>query len=106
MNDSKVWSMDSDCQFLKDIHSTDGVKYDNTINVNGNDWSVGLYNLINCRSQVRLFSKGILPNRHWRLKYIKHYFGIKGNTQSILDQLNELCETLLNTPSHEPLDRD
>ena len=101
MKSKDKWTMDSDCQFLKDIHSTDGVKYDRTINVNGNDWSVGLYNLVSCRSQVRLFSKGIKPNRHWRLKYVKHYFGLTGNTESILNQLNELCDTLLDSPTHE-----
>jgi hypothetical protein len=35
---------------------------------------------------------GMVPNRHWRLKHVKEYFGLKGNKESILAQLEEMIE--------------
>lgn len=62
----------------------------NSINVNGKDIPRGYYNLLICIRDVSLFSKGIKPHRNWRLKDVKWYFGIKGNTEKILEQLNQI----------------
>jgi len=72
--------MREDCQFLKDL--------DTAKNFGG--LSKGLYNLAVCKGQVKLFSKGIKPTRHWRLKDVKNYFGLVGGTNKILAQLEHL----------------
>lgn len=68
------------------------------INYNGTDIPRGYYNLLLSIRDVSLFSKGIKPHRHWRLKDVKWYFGISGNTEKILTQLelikNQLTETV------------
>ena len=76
-------TMDEDCQFLKDLE-------DESVDKSFLRTNRALYNLMLARSQVKLFSKGIKPNRFWRLKHIKQYFGIKGSTKRVLDQLDTL----------------
>lgn len=88
---NKEWGLNPDCQFIKDMCFEDN-KWTRPINVNGSDWSLGIYNLTICRSQVNLFCKGIIPHRNWRLKDIKFYFGITGGKEKVLAILNELCE--------------
>ena len=78
-------SMNENCQFLKDINSLD---------TSFMGMNKGLYNLMIARGQVKLFSKGIKPTQKWTLKSLKMYFGIKGNTQSILNQLNTLNQII------------
>ena len=51
---------------------------------------MGLWNLSVCVGQVKMFSMGIKPSRHWRLKDVKNYFGISGNTETILEKLNHI----------------
>ena len=68
-------NMAEDCQFLADLN---------------NNNQMGIYNLITSVSGVKLWTKGIKPNRHWTLKSVKNYFGLTGNTQSILEQLETI----------------
>jgi hypothetical protein len=50
------------------------------------------WNLVVSIRDVGLFIKGIKPNRHWRLKDVKEYFGVKGNKESIYDQLLNMLD--------------
>ena len=50
------------------------------------------WNLVVSIRDVGLFTKGIAPNRHWRLKHVKEYFGIKGNKESIYKQLQVMLD--------------
>ena len=68
--------MYEDCRFLQDL--------ENKENYNVNK---GTYNLICSIRDLKLFTKGIKPHRHWRLKDVKIYFGLKGNTEKVLHQL-------------------
>ena len=68
--------MREDWRFLQDLENKDNY------NVNK-----GTYNLICSIRDVKLFTKGMKPHRNWRLKYVKDYFGLKGNTEKVLDQL-------------------
>ena len=86
MNKVQV-TMNEDCQFLKDIEY-------NRLDTNFMGTNKGLYNLMIARGQVKLFSRGIKPTRKWTLKSVKEYFGIKGNTQSILAQLDTLNQII------------
>ena len=72
--------MQEDCQFLKDLETPN----------NFGGTNKALYNLAVCTGQVELFSKGIKPSRHWRLKDVKNYFGLVGGTDKILSQLEQL----------------
>ena len=80
-------TMEEDCQFLKDLE-------DESVDKSFLRTNRALYNLMLARSQVKLFSKGIKPNRFWRLKHIKQYFGIKGSTKRVLDQLDTLNQII------------
>jgi hypothetical protein len=64
------------------------------INYNGTDIPRGYYNLVMSIRDVSLFSKGIKPHRNWRLKDVKWYFGISGNTQKVLSELNHIKDLL------------
>jgi hypothetical protein len=50
------------------------------------------WNLVISIRDVGLFCNGIAPNRHWRLKHVKEYFGVKGGKEKIYDHLNKLLE--------------
>lgn len=36
---------------------------------------------------MRMFCKGIVPSRNFRLKDIKYFYGVKGNKQKVYDSL-------------------
>lgn len=65
-----------------------------TISVNGNDTPMFYYNLIMHKFELGLNSKGIKPNRHWRLKPIKEYYGLKGRSGK--DAYREFIEFIWN----------
>lgn len=48
------------------------------------------WNLALSIRDVGLFCKGISPNRHWRLKHVKQYFGVTGTKETILKKLEDL----------------
>lgn len=50
------------------------------------------YNLVVSIRDVKLWKAGMKPHRHWRITDVKNYFGVKGNTQKVLDQLVTLKE--------------
>jgi len=58
-----------------------------TILVNDSYMPVGYWNLICSIRDVSLYTKGIRINRHWRLKHVKEYFGVKGSAKTILGYL-------------------
>jgi len=50
------------------------------------------WNLVVSIRDVGLFTKGIAPNRHWRLKHVKAYFGVTGSKEKIYIKLQEMLE--------------
>tara|TARA_R110002074_G_scaffold375767_1_gene552534 strand:+ start:361 stop:606 length:246 start_codon:yes stop_codon:yes gene_type:complete len=68
-------NMNEDCRFLADLNANN---------------HMGMYNLITSLGGVRLWTKGIKPNRNWTLKSVKNYFGLQGNAKSILEQLETI----------------
>ena len=80
--DQKI-DIDGDCQFMQDLN---------------NNATMARYNLIVVTGQLKLYSKGIKPSRHFRLKDIKNYFGITGNLESItnkIDAINGVVEEVV-----------
>jgi hypothetical protein len=59
------------------------------MSINGMESNKGYYNLVVTIRDLKLFSRGMKPHRFWRLKDVKHYFGIKGNTKTILKRLED-----------------
>ena len=78
----KPINIDKDCKFLKDLEDTSS-------NVN-----LGMYNLICSKRDLRLYCRGIKPNRHWKITDVKKYFGMNGNKQDLSNKLNLLFEIL------------
>ena len=83
MQNNKPIEIDKDCQFFSDLT---------------NNAQIARYNLIVVTGQLKLYSKGIKPSRHFRLKDIKNYFGITGNLESItnkIDVINNVVEEVV-----------
>jgi hypothetical protein len=83
MQNNKPIEINKECQFMHDLT---------------NNAQMARYNLIVVTGQLKLYSKGIKPSRHFRLKDIKHYFGITGNLESItnkIDVINGVVEEVV-----------
>ena len=72
------------CQFLKDLES---MPHSNKFY---NGVSLGIYNLITVKGALKLWIKGIKPNRNFRLKDVRRYFGISGNAKTLLYKLETI----------------
>ena len=75
----KPIEIDEDCQFLKDAKTNN---------------QIAMYNLITSKSAVKLWTKGIKPNRHWRITDVKNYFGMNGNAETLLEKLKVLHKVI------------
>lgn len=64
-----------------------------SISINGKQSSRAYYNLVISIRDVKLFIAGLKPNRHWRLKDVKWYFGLKGNKEKVLQGLENIYES-------------
>jgi len=83
VQNNKPIEINKDCQFFSDLT---------------NNAQIARYNLIVVTGQLKLYSKGIKPSRHFRLKDIKNYFGISGNLESItnkIDVINGVVEEVV-----------
>ena len=81
----KPIEIDEDCQFMADLTTIE----------NGNrNYNLGMWHLIVCIRDLKLFCKGIKPNRHWKFTPLKKYFGMTGNKETMLAKLELLKETL------------
>ncbi len=79
---NKPIDIDVDCKFIKDLQDTSS-------NVN-----LGMYNLICSKRDLRLYCRGIKPNRHWKISDVKKYFGINGNKEELSKKLDLLYKIL------------
>ena len=77
----KPIEINEDCRFLEDLQ---------------NNQQMAMYNLITSKSAVKLYTKGIKPNRHWRITDVKKYFGMNGNAEVLHDKLATLYDVLTN----------
>jgi hypothetical protein len=73
-------------QFQKDLEVE--------MSINGNQSSRAYYNLVVSIRDVSLFTKGIKPNRFWRLNDVKAYFGVNGGKDKVLEQLKAYKEAI------------
>ena len=77
----KKINIDQDCQFLKDIESN------STAFMGTNK---GIYNLITTIGALKLWKKGIKPNRNYKLRDVKRYFGINGTVETLIYKLETI----------------
>lgn len=70
-----------DSQFYKDL-------------TNSGDVNRGYLNLIISIRDIKLFQLGLKPNRFWKIRDVKKYFGILGTAKQIQTQLEEILTTL------------
>lgn len=75
----KTININGDCQFLKDLN---------------NNQQMAMWNLITTKGAVKLWTKGIKPNRHWKITDVKKYFGMNGNAEVLHKKLVKLHEIL------------
>ena len=79
MQVNKPIEINEDCQFMHDLT---------------NNAQMARYNLIIVKGQLDLYREGIKPNRHFRLKDIKRYFGITGNTEALITKINAIDKVI------------
>tara|TARA_R100000654_G_scaffold36980_2_gene62606 strand:- start:180 stop:467 length:288 start_codon:yes stop_codon:yes gene_type:complete len=60
------------------------------LTMNGNPMHKGFYNLIVSIRDIKLFIAGMKPYRNWKYNDVKKYFGLKGNKENVLSQLEQL----------------
>ena len=77
----KPININEDCKFLKDLQSNQ---------------KMAMYNLITSKGAVKLYTKGIKPNRHWKITDVKKYFGMNGNARTLHIKLATLYKVLTN----------
>ena len=75
----KPIDIDADCKFLKDAETNQ---------------QMAMYNLITSKGAVKLWTKGIKPNRHWKITDVKNYFGMNGNAETLLTKLETLLRVI------------
>ena len=64
------------------------------IGVNDGYMSRAHWNLLCSIRDMRLWCRGIKPHRFWKVTHVKEYFGVRGNKQSVLDQLLKMQENI------------
>lgn len=64
--------------------------------INDMEANKGYYNLIVAIRDISLWVAGVRPNRHWRIKDVKKYFGLKGSAENILQRLKDFRDGELN----------
>ena len=77
----KPININEDCKFLKDLQSNQ---------------QMAMWNLITSKGAVKLYTKGIKPNRHWKISDVKKYFGMNGNARTLHIKLATLYDVLTN----------
>ena len=77
--------IDEDCQFIKDLTSMDNSQ---------RNYNLGIWHLSLCIRDLKLYCKGIKPNRKWRITPVKKYFGMTGSKGVLLEKLDRLQEII------------
>ena len=75
----KPIDIDADCKFLQDAKTNQ---------------QMAMYNLICSKRDVKLWSKGIKPTRHWKISDVKWYFGMNGNAETLSTKLDTLYKVI------------
>ncbi len=90
--DKFMKNVDTTAHFWQEIHNPDT----KTININGTDYALILWNLAVTRRDTGMYAKyDMKPNRFWKITDVKKYFGLKGNKHKIDEQINTLCDEFL-----------
>lgn len=67
------------------------------VNVNGNRMPFAYWNLICSIRDIALYNKGIVINRHWKIKPVKEYFGWLGkDNNDFLEYLQDINSYIKN----------
>ena len=74
---NKPIEMDETCQFLQDID---------------NNQQLAIYNLIVSKGAMKLWIKGIKPDRKFKISTVKKYFGINGNAETLYKKLSVIFD--------------
>ena len=65
------------------------------LNVNGAAFGWARWNLICTRRDLKLFTScGIKPNRHWRLRDVKAYFGVSGTGERLMERFGAILDAV------------
>tara|TARA_R100000781_G_scaffold103895_1_gene67579 strand:- start:281 stop:670 length:390 start_codon:yes stop_codon:yes gene_type:complete len=64
---------------------------DRTINLNGRDVPIAIYNFTICKGQLRMWTKHQMKaTRGWKVTDVKKYFGIKGSGEELMNSFLDL----------------
>ena len=82
----KPIEMNEDCKFFKDAETNQ---------------QMAMFNLITSKGAVKLWTKGIKPNRHWKITDVKNYFGMNGNAETLLEKLKVLHKVIMEADNEK-----
>ena len=85
-------SVEKSSKFYQDIISDDSKTIHIASSQGSRDIKFCLYNLIIASSQMSLYTKGLKPHRHFKVSDIKAYFGLKGSSAKVNEDLQSLKE--------------
>ena len=58
--------------------------------------NIPLWNISCTKRDLSMYVQhGMKPNRHWRVSDVKHYFGIKGNGENLLNNFLEIYDIIM-----------
>ena len=84
-------------QFFNAIQNTQfGDDLTKELSINGAESSRGYWNLVCSIRDTKLYSKGILIHRNFRITDVKRYFGIKGKPSELAKQLETFLDCIKN----------
>ena len=69
-----------DCKFMQDLESNN---------------KFAIYNLIVSIRDVKLWTKGMKINRHWKISHVKKYFGMNGSPKILLEKMETLHKIIM-----------
>ena len=72
---------------MKDQKTQFEIDWEKPISINGMQSNKGYYNLCVTIRDLQLWQKGIKPNRAFRLKDVKSYFGLTGSAKTICERM-------------------
>jgi len=84
--------------FIRDLEAFRNREPQSFMSVNGKDMPKAIWNLILSKRDIGLWSRGMKPHRGWKVSDVKWYFGIKGNREKLVIEMQKLCDIHLHNP--------
>jgi hypothetical protein len=86
------FNVNQDCDFIREMQNPN-----NSMMVGENRINRAYYNLLVTIRDLNLYSKGLLPHRHWKITPVKKYFGWQHKDNGLFLEYLEEIKRYLNS---------